>query len=314
MRRILLGGVAALVACGGTKSEDDSAAGGGAVVLADAYTLDGDDLFPEGVAWHDDVQAFFYGSLTTGIIVRLDPDGTQTVVHTLDGPWMTLGMKVDGATGDLLVCAVENYGTDTPHSELWVYSPGASEVRTVALEGDVVCNDVAVTSTGRVFLTEREGPRLHEVDRAAGTASVFLEDPALAPEIIGLNGIVVKDDEYLLVGKYAPGRLLKVPLDGPEGFTEVVVGGAGMGALPDGPDGIAWMGDELVIAANSTVLRVASTDDWATATSTASTPPAAVAAVTVAQGEVYGLKGEIVPYVLGTEISRPFELLRLTVD
>jgi hypothetical protein len=35
-----------------------------------------------------------------------------------------------------------------------------------------------------------------------------------------------------------------------------------------------------------------------------------IAAVTVAEDQVYGLKGEVVPWVLGLEPELPFQILR----
>lgn len=304
-----------LVACAGgdPKSSDSAAGSDDTVPLAASYTLEGDTLFPEGIAWSDSERAFFVGSLTEGSIVRVDPDATQTTVFQPDsGVWMTLGMKVDEGAGELLVCAVEDYGTEAPQSVLQRFAVAdGSLLEQVELAPGAVCNDVAVAADGRVWITEREGPRLWTVAPGGSTAEVFAEGALLEPEVIGCNGVVVVDENTVLVGKYAPGRILRFDPADPGSLEEVAVGGDGLGSLPDGADGMFLDGDTLLVAANGTWFTVESSDGWATATTTAHTPPAAIAAVTVAEGRRFGLKGEVVPFVLGTAVSLPFEILEL---
>jgi sugar lactone lactonase YvrE len=304
-----------LVACAGgdPKSSDSAAGADDTVPLAASYTLEGDTLFPEGIAWSDSERAFFVGSLTEGSIVRVDPDGTQTTVFQPDsGVWMTLGMKVDEGAGELLVCAVEDYGTETPQSVLQRFAVAdGGLLEQVELAPGAVCNDVAVAADGRVWITEREGPRLWTVAPGSSTAEVFAEGALLEPEVIGCNGVVVVDENTVLVGKYAPGRILRFDPADPGSLEEVAVGGDGLGSLPDGADGMFLDGDTLLVAANGTWFTVESSDGWASATTTAHTPPAAIAAVTVAEGRRFGLKGEVVPFVLGTAVSLPFEILEL---
>jgi sugar lactone lactonase YvrE len=303
-----------LVACAGDDPKStDSAGGSEAAPLASSYTLEGDSLFPEGIAWSDAERAFFVGSLTEGSIVRVDPDGTQTTVFQPDsGVWMTLGMKVDEARGELLVCAVEDYGTESPQSVLQRFAVAdGSLLEQLPLAPGAVCNDVAVAGDGRVWITEREGPRLWTVAPGGTAAEVFAEGALLEPEIIGCNGVVVVDENTVLVGKYAPGRLLRFDPSDPGSLAEVTLTGDGLGSLPDGADGMVLDGDTLLVAANATWFTVESSDGWATATTMAHEPPAAVAAVTVAEGRRFGLKGEVVPFVLGTEVSLPFEILEL---
>lgn len=298
-------------ACG-SKADDSAAASPADAPLASEYVLDGDDLFPEGIAWSDAEGAFFVGSLTQGSIVRIDTDGTQTeVFRPASGTWMTLGMKIDPTTGDLVVCAIEDYGTDAPQSELQRFAVAdGTLLDTVPLAAGAVCNDVAIRADGTVYLTEREGPRLWQVP-PGGSAEVLVEDPRLEPDVIGMNGIVLPDDDTLLVGKYAPAMLLRISLADPTDIVEVPVSGDGLGSLPDGADGMILDGGTLLVAANSTWFSVDTTDAWTTATSTAHTPAHAIAAVTVAEGRRFGLKGEVVPYVIGLEVSLPFIILEL---
>lgn len=317
MHRILLS-TALLVACGGS-DKDSSTAGSGTsgtttpAELASTYTFDSDDLFPEGIAWSDAERAFFVGSLSRGSIVRVDADGTQTEVHApASGTWMSLGMKVDEDRGELLVCSIEDYGTGSDQSVFQRFSVAdGSLLEELALTPGAVCNDVAFAPDGTAWLTEREGPRLWVVPPGGGSVSVLVEDPLLEPDVIGCNGIVQVDDDHILVGKYSPATLLRISLSDPTDIHTVTLSGDGLGSIPDGADGMFLDGDTLLVAANSQWFTVESTDGWTTATTTAHTPAAAIAAITVAEGTRYGLKGEVVPFVIGLDVSLTFQIIEL---
>lgn len=297
-----------LLACT-DKGGDDTAA-----PLADVYTLSSQDQFPEGVAFHPGQRAFFMGSLTHGAITRLEADGTESVVLTPEAGWWTLGLKVAGDT--LWACAVFRYGEEDTTSALWGLDV-ASGARVVdvdlgaALAG-ANCNDVAIHD-GFVYLTDREHAALYRVPEGGGEPTLWRQDAALEPGLIGSNGVVVTPGgDALLVGKYAPPELLRVPLDTAAPVIPVALSGADVGSLPDGFDGITWFGDDLAIAGNRNALRLTSDDDWASATVATMDAGAAIAAVTEAEGRLYGLKGEVVPFVLGTEVDLPFELRVVT--
>ncbi|MCB9763260.1 MAG: SMP-30/gluconolactonase/LRE family protein [Alphaproteobacteria bacterium] len=286
------------------KTPDDS---GGPAALADAYTLSDEGLFPEGVAFHEGERAFFMGSLEGGAITRLDADGAETVIFEPDPGWMSLGMKIAPGTDTLVVCAIQGYGTEDVHAALWRFDvTTGARTSEVDLGAGSNCNDVAIDAAGTTWVTDRESPNLYRVP-AGGAAELWATDEALGSTLIGLNGAVLTDT-HLLVGIYAPATVLRVALADPTDIQEVAVTGDDLGSLPDGLDGITWFGDTMVIAGNSRVLELRSDDGWASATCTATEQEVAFAAVTVAEGRVYGLKGEIVPYVLGMDVDLPFEL------
>lgn len=276
--------------------------------LLDHYVLPDTVAYPESVAFHEEERAFFLGSLETGSVFRLDADGTLSTVFTPEAGWMTLGVKV-APGGQVAACAVADAGLPEARAELWVFDLPATEPVRVPLSGAPAnCNDLAFDGE-LVYLTDREAGVIHRTT-LAGPAEVWFTHPTLEPELIGMNGIVIADDA-LLVSKYMPATLLRIPLAAPESLTTVSVPDGTFGAVPDGPDGFAWDGADLIVAANRVVARLSSTDGWASATATTVTPEVAVAAVTVAEGQVYGLKGEVVPWVLGTEAELPFELVVL---
>ncbi len=281
--------------------------------LPSSMVFDQATLFPEGAAFAASERAFFVGSLGGGSITRIDADGSQQVIFPEASGWSTLGMKVS-KQGELVVCAVFAYGEPQTEAEIWSFDVATgARTHVVPLKGafaEANCNDVAFDADGMVYVTDRENPNLYRVSLANETAEVFVTDAALETGVIGNNGIVYRDG-VLLMGKYAPAKMLRIELSDPTALTEVTLSGDEVGMLPNGFDGMVWDGDVLTIAGNSQVFRATSADNWNSAQLKAYSPPVNIAAVTVAEGQVYGLKGEIVAYVLSSDPDLPFELLAL---
>jgi len=281
--------------------------------LPTQYDLSDDLAHPEGVTFHEATRSFILGSLGHGAVTQLTAEGEEIELYRPEEGWTTLGTKVHEPTGRVLMCAVYHPSEEDAASELWVIDVEDASVDRIALaDPPNNCNDV-VSQGDDVYLTDCESARIHRVDLASGAAEVWLTHDLLEPGIIGNNGIVIADGTSLIVGQYAPAKLLKVPLDDPSSLQEITLSGDAIGTLPDGAAGITWFGDDLLIAANAQMARVTSDDGWETAVVTSTQAPVPIAAVTVAEGQAYGLKGEIVPYVLGTPVGLPFQLVQLDV-
>lgn len=296
----------ALLACVGPQDSGDADG------LQDVYTLADHAQYPEGMAFHAGERAFFLGSLTTGAVTRLDADGSESTLFTPESGWMSLGMTLDGDV--LAVCAVYAYGEPDTTGAIWAFdvTTGAqtASVDLGAAFAGANCNDAAFHD-GALYVTDRENPNLYRVDLGAESAELWLSDPLLEPGYIGMNGVVVTPGGDLLVGKYGPAALLRVPLDAPTALEVVTLTGDAVGSLPNGFDGIVWQDDTLVIAGNAELYRIQSDDDWRTGQVTTTVPDVRHAAVAMAEGRLYGLKGEVVPYVLGTDVDLPFEVRAL---
>lgn len=280
--------------------------------LPDRYTLSDEVGFPEGMAFHAGTRAFFMGSLEHGGITRVNPDGAESRVYTpADDGWSSLGMKFHPNGDDLLVCAVRWASTPDATSALWVIDAITHTQRAIPLmDPPSNCNDL-VAVDDHVYLTDRESARIHRVDLATDEAEVWLTHDALAPGLIGNNGLVVTDDGVLIQGQYAPARLIRIPIDNPDAAETIPQHGDPIGSVPDGADGMVWFDGAIAIAANRRIAAARSDDSWSSAQITAAEAPDAVAALTVAEGRLYGLKGEVVPYVLGTEADLPFAIVAL---
>lgn len=156
-------------------------------------------------------------------------------------------------------------------------------------------NDMAVDGEGNAYVTDSFAPIIYKVD-AQGRASVSLEDSRLTAPAgnFGLNGIVFHPDGYLLVAKYDEGILYKVPLANPSAFTRVAANTAFTSA-----DGLLlYDNNTLLIATNgqtNAVLRVRTTDGWATATAAGSYATGSVFPTALARrgADVYVLQSHV---------------------
>lgn len=279
--------------------------------LAASYDLVGDDLYPEGMAFHPDERAFFFGSLGDGAVRRLDADGEQRVVFAPGEGWVSLGMKVH-PTGALVVCALSGYDTDEQRAEIWVFDVAADERTQVVdlgpLQEGSGCNDVGFDGDGAVYVTDRENPNLYRFE-LGGQPTVWRTDPALGSSLLGLNGVdLLPGGDALLVTRYLPAALVRVPLDLDQPISEVDRSGDGFGFAPSGADGMIRRGDDMLVAGHTRVLRYTSDDGWLTATGVGTSPPDDIAALTLAEGTLYGLKGEVTDFVLEDEPELPFRI------
>lgn len=290
---------------------------GGGAMLLDEYILEGDDMFPEGVAFDPTAPAFYVGSLMEAGITRVDADGTQSVfMPSSETMLSSAGMKVDAAARRLWVCGSD----DLENSRIYVYGlDDASLIETFEL-GLLVdtasCNDLALDADGVAYVTDPPSSAIHRV-AIGGDATVWATDPEFAPELmdLGLNGIAVTPDgTAVIVTKFIAKRLLRVSMDDPTQITEIELGGEDFsgGSLIAGPDGIVFAGDELFVVFDDAVAQVVFNADWTTGDVTMLVPPTAgLSTATVADGEVYAVKSEVTAFALGSAPDLPFRIVRI---
>lgn len=294
--------------------------------LLDVYALEGDDLYPESVAFDPVTRAFFTGSLGQGNIHRIEADGSaQTVFfpgNTDEAGWLTLGVEVDAQRRRLWVCAV--FGVDMARATVWVLDLDSGErIGEIALATaapDAACNDLVLDADGLAYVTDREGPRIYRVDADAGTVAVWAEDPLLEPENVGLNGIALTPDGSMLVAvKYHPARIVRIPVADPSDVALVELGEDDISGVVSGADGIVMLDDgRLYITFEVQVLRVTPGDaSWNSARVDAVTveqdgePVYALSGLTEAEGALYVSKSEVVRFAFGAAPELPFRLLRV---
>ena len=303
-----------LLACTGAPSDS---AGPAPVTLLDEYAL-ADDSFPESVAWDPVTEAFYTSSLGTGAVSKTLGTGETSTFYAGDAAsgWLTIGLEVDVERRRLWVCASVFDGSAA--GELWVFDlDSAAQLATLPLSSgraDASCTDVNLDAQGVAYVTDRENPAIYRADLGAGTGELFLEDPLLEPDLIGLNGVAfTPDGAHLLVTKYLAAELLRIPLADPAALTTVSLTGDPFEGDDgfSGADDIVFSGDVLYATLVDRLMVLTSADDWSSATVTASDlEDGGVTGLTLAEGSIYGANGQAVEFTLGTA-PEPFWIRRL---
>ena len=222
----LAGGVAAIAALSSVAAADSA--------KTQVYTLTpSTHANPEGVAFDRRSGAFFVGATGDGTIYRgrLGNPSAEEFIPGATGK-SAIGLKV--AQGRLYVA-----GGAT--GSLTVYDLGSRrQVAAFATGAGGFLNDLAVTSSGDVFVTDSFRPTLWHVTGAQVRAgSGTPEAISVAPEIVftpgafNLNGIVALTDRSLLVVQSSNGALFRIDLDRTgrriqQVTADPVVGGDGM--------------------------------------------------------------------------------------
>ena len=163
----------------------------------------GGATYPEGIALSSDGSAVFTGSSSDGTIYKVPLDGTEAQPFSLGGsPGRTsaLGMKVDSA-GKLIVAG----GTSGMIAVLDT-TTGVTERVLRSLEaGQMFINDLTVTDSGSVYITDSFRPVLYSFNRnePGGVLESWLDlemtPIEYQPGQINLNGIVSTSDGAHLV-------------------------------------------------------------------------------------------------------------------
>ena len=258
-------------------------------------------LYPEGVDYDDRRNRFLVTSLREGIVGAVSDDGTYKVFIQDSNLVSAIGIRVDAERDRLLVCnsdpgvsvhtKKENQGK-LAGLGIFQLSTGKLikylDLGRLGGAGGHFCNDIALDGAGNAYVTDSFSPIIYKVD-TANKASVLLNHKRFTGEGFNLNGLVAKDN-YLLVAKMNEGLLFKVPLDKPEKFTQVKIKESLAGA-----DGLLWAPDgSLVVIANgktNKVFKLASSDNWDSATVTGSVDTGDVFATTgvMRDGKIYVL-------------------------
>lgn len=286
--------------------------------LLDAYDLEGDDLYPEGIAFDPQARAFYVGSLEHGTVTRVDADGSQSLLaEPAAAGWSTVGMKVDAAARRLVACATQ--GELEGADQVWIYDlEGCGLVEqvdlTVAADG-AHCNDLALAPDGAALVTDPGQGQVYRV--VPGQAPVvWAQDPLLEPEgplPFGLNGIAVTPDGAFVVAvNLTAQRLVRIDLADPSDVVEIALTGD---PLPQGGDGLVFGADgALYVMLDAEVLRVVLADDSATGDATTLTVPAlpsGITTATLAEGQIYLTEGSAVARTFDQPPDLPFQIVRL---
>jgi sugar lactone lactonase YvrE len=290
------------------------------VPLGADYTLQGDVLHPEGIAFDSATRRFFFGSLTEGTLFALDAEGVQTSFAEAPAAGTSMvGLAIDEERRVLWACA-QGSDLDAPDTLRRYDVDSGALLGVVALEAvasDAQCNDLIVDASGQAYVSDPASTRIYRVS-AEGTPSVFLDSELLTPEVptLGSNGITLTDDgSTLIVAYFSPPKLFTVPVASPGDLVELELSGDVFeGVRPfSGPDGLVMHRGELIVVFDDAVFQIALNED-ATSGVVASVPLnglSGLSTAAIAEDQLYVSKSEVFALVLNTEPELPFRIVRI---
>jgi sugar lactone lactonase YvrE len=187
-----------------------------------AFTLAERDLIPEGIAHDPATDTFFVSSIRKRKVVAVSRDGQvrDFTSEGQDGLWSVLGMKVDAARRHLWVASFageslkRTHPEEVGHAGLFQYDLRSGALLRKYTQASPhtkhLFNDVAVSASGDVFVTDSEAGAVR-VLRSGADALV-----ALVPErtFSYPNGLVLSEDGARLYVAHFGGISLVDPKTG----------------------------------------------------------------------------------------------------
>jgi sugar lactone lactonase YvrE len=225
------------------------------------YTIPGDKVFPEGVAYDRRTGNFYVGSFADGTIYRgniKEPDKTSPFLPGgVDGRTKAQGLKVDNQ-GKLWVSGGKT-------GKMWIYDTGDGHLIASFDSGvqPTQINDVTLAPDGSAYFTDSLSPYLYRVAPDSKgvlqlerwidfTGTPFAYQSGTGIQGINANGIEAsRDGRYLLVVQTNAGKIFRI-----ETATKTVSEVDLSGFSVAGGDGLWLDGQTLYISLNSKRLIV----------------------------------------------------------
>lgn len=184
-----------------------------------AAALELPDRFHPGSAVIAPDGRVFVSSITTGRVMVFAP-GESSARDFIDvakaGVDSAMGIKVDSAQSRLWVCTA-SFGVDRtpgehPTAVLAFDLKSGALLQTLPLPDGGLCNDLAITRSGALVVTDSFSPRLLVMRPGANKLDVLMRNAAFQPPAggFGLDGVIELGDGSLLLTKNTAGELLRV--------------------------------------------------------------------------------------------------------
>lgn len=244
-------------------------------------TFEATDFYPEGIAYDKGGDVFYLSSARQGSIAKITRQGAYTVLLRDSTLQSSYGIKIHPDGKHLVFC-----NGDANFSKYTTAETRKKKGRLITIDlstGKIVSNvdlaslipgkhfpnDLAFDTNGNIYVTDSYAHAIYKVT-SDGQASVFCRDKQFVTEGIGINGIVVHPDGFLLVNNTNKGSLYKVLLNDPSKVTKVKTEQYFLGA-----DGMLLNDSKsltmVVNGGNDKIYRLTSSDDWQSAKLAATT-------------------------------------------
>jgi sugar lactone lactonase YvrE len=249
-------------------------------------TFQSKNLFPEGLEYHQDLNAFLVSSVGNGQVWKVNDKGEVSafINDTRLDARSSIGLHINHKTNQLLVAVSNSSAAYLGQVEYAKVALVKADLQTGAIQqfidltsvslpdykGALFANDLVSDENGNTYITESFGGFIWKVD-SNNVPSVLVSSPEWTPEnqySPGINGIEYANGT-LLVGKQGTGRLFKISLSGATpNVTEITI----TGAKPVGVDGLLLKPNgNLVIVGRSSeenvkprIYEFHSSDNWNT--------------------------------------------------
>lgn len=237
--------------------------------LPDRIVTERGGFIPEGIEYDTLHNRFLTGSLADGTIYEITPTGQLIALVTDPDLIASVGIEVDEPRNRLLVANSDRQG-GSGAIMLGIYdlSSGAQLAMvdlTASISGEAAdashfANDVAVSGSGVVFVTDSRTNVVYQVDRY-NHVSILIDFGR--DSTFGLNGIEYHPAGYLILVSPRTGELIKVPVNNPDNWSVVELDFPATGG-----DGLVWSADGNLVATSNNraaVMKYRSDDHWLSA-------------------------------------------------
>lgn len=271
----------------GCASTSTSVKAEASVKLPTSITIDGIALNPEGVEYNKKDHTFLLSSLNAAPVTKVNLDGTYKPFTSGEKfPMSTAGLQIDYARNRLLVAAFN--GTElmdkdpktkgTAHLRIYDLTTGVlqHDINLSSLlpdAGAYFANDIAVDQDGNAYVSDWYASAIYKVD-VSGTPSVFWKNTSGVEG--GPNGLDFHKDGFLLVsvikvdkGLYTHHGLVKIPVSDASKASNVTIASKQFfgfdGMVITGSGAVVGVSNNGTAPGGNTLLKLSSSDGWATA-------------------------------------------------
>lgn len=206
---------------------------------------------PENLTSRADGTVYF-GSMATGTIYRAAPGAGEAepwILPSNSGLTRVLGVLADEDTNTLWVCQNATGGDDgapvTGQTSLRSFdlATGAARGAYPLPAESGVCNDIAVSADGTVYVSESFRGRVHRLSPGATELEVWVA----SEQFPVIDGLAVLEDGSLYVNDFSNGGLFRIPVNADGSAGEIVRIET---SLPlERPDGLRRVGPRTLLQA-----------------------------------------------------------------